>query len=139
MKVAWQLSPAYVSNSTTPELYVVVFAQNVLTKEVYQVAIRPVVYKPVNTVGTVAPRASLFSIYPNPNAGVFTLQFPEVLRQPLEVRVVDLFGRELLTQSIPQGTQQYEVRLSTLEAGVYYVLLHDASGVRYAIKRFIVD
>ena len=72
------------------------------------------------------PISEPFSAYPNPTTREFTLRYTLTTAEPkLAVKIVDVNGRELLTQSLDGQTGPHETRLSLGETapGVYQVVV----------------
>ncbi|MEM6348652.1 MAG: T9SS type A sorting domain-containing protein [Bacteroidota bacterium] len=67
--------------------------------------------------------ASVFSIYPQPTNGPFTVQFTRWLSPPVKVAVYDLQGKVLFSQSLDNQEQVWELTLSppSQTAGLYLV------------------
>lgn len=65
-----------------------------------------------------------FSVYPNPSAGVFTVQLPE-FRSGLAVQVTDVYGKLIYQSSL--NAVETEINLHDESAGLYFVTItgHD--------------
>lgn len=77
-----------------------------------------------------------FSLYPNPSAGMVTLN-PMGNRRIMQVKVADPWGKVLLVRSYASGTAQpVTLDLTKLESGLYLIILTDDQGmhVRKIIK-----
>ncbi|MFU8842992.1 MAG: S8 family serine peptidase [Bacteroidales bacterium] len=77
-----------------------------------------------------------FRIYPNPSEGIFTMTFMKDQMAPVNVRIVDMTGRTLLTDQISEshlrnGTFSFD--LSGFENGVYF-LIGESDGLRFTEK-----
>jgi predicted outer membrane repeat protein len=59
------------------------------------------------------------SIYPNPNTGVFTIDFDESLQTNIEVTILNVLGEKMM-QIVPKS-QSEQIDLSSFENGVYFV------------------
>ncbi len=66
-------------------------------------------------------RSNDFRIYPNPATGRVSLQLAEGPAGSL--RVVDVQGRQILSQSIPAGSQNFDLDIQSLKTGIYYLQL----------------
>jgi hypothetical protein len=73
----------------------------------------------------------VFTIYPNPARGYFTLEF-EASEGTAYVSMFDLAGKLVLTQELitVQGVNEAHVALNDVSAGVYVVRLNTAQGTR---------
>ncbi len=67
------------------------------------------------------PTASEFLIYPNPTKGQVTLQWGEATDRDYQLRVFNVQGQVMMTNTVPQGTMRQGVDLSAMPAGVYLV------------------
>ena len=74
-----------------------------------------------------------FSVYPNPNNGIFTVTTNSVGMQYLEVQ--NVLGQIVLTDEM---NGQKQIDLSTYEKGIYTISVSDPSGIR-SIKKIIVQ
>lgn len=83
-----------------------------------------------------------FSLYPNPNEGIFTLEFNVIENDDVSIEIVDIIGKSIpieLTEKIQSGwnktiidTKKYE-----LNEGVYFLKLN--SGNQVFSKRLIIQ
>jgi hypothetical protein len=75
------------------------------------------------------------SVYPNPNRGRFTLRCQADESGELTLRLTDLTGRQLLTQTrtFGEGLNEYAIETDDLAAGVYFLQIESA-GSRRSIK-----
>jgi hypothetical protein len=77
------------------------------------------------TIGTREGLAQIgvpqFVLYPNPNQGVFSIQFEQPLQQSATVRLLDLAGKQVLNQSIDAAASVGPIQIETnnLSSGVY--------------------
>ncbi len=65
------------------------------------------------------------SVFPNPVDAFITIQFTEVLKNPIEVWIFDISGKQILKKS-NHPTQSFNVDMSNFSSGVY--LLSIVSG-----------
>ncbi|MEQ1744996.1 MAG: T9SS type A sorting domain-containing protein [Saprospiraceae bacterium] len=93
---------------------------------------------PLNpTVGTISPTEyGDLSIWPNPNAGVFTVGFPEPAAAALEIHIADVTGRVVATLVVASGTDRQTVDASHLPGGFYTLQATTATGTRVVGKFF---
>lgn len=66
-----------------------------------------------------------FSIYPNPNQGIFRLDAPGSVGQNLEIRIVDLAGREVYSKAAYNASGNLEINLSDVSRGMYIIELNN--------------
>ena len=78
------------------------------------------------------------SYYPNPSNGRFTLKFMGN-DDPLEIRVVDMSGREVYKESVPDfdGTYNRKLDLSGRDEGMY--VLQVRQGNRAVSKKLVIE
>jgi hypothetical protein len=75
------------------------------------------------------------TLYPNPNAGSFWLEFPEPLRARTRLEVFAASGALVHAESLPGYRRRYEVNAGQLPDGVYLVRIEGDGG---AVTRKIV-
>jgi hypothetical protein len=69
-------------------------------------------------------RRATFSIFPNPNNGLFSINFTTLEETGnYIIRVVDLMGNTFYNQEIPTGENEKQFDLSHLKSGVYFLIL----------------
>ncbi|MFN4080062.1 MAG: reprolysin-like metallopeptidase [Saprospiraceae bacterium] len=79
-------------------------------------------------VGVKTPEAQRFSLSPNPSAGPVRLYFEQPLRSDSRVTLSDVSGR-LLRQAHPaEGASTFDLDLSGMAAGLYFVQIENATG-----------
>lgn len=124
LPVTWQ----YVEHFDS--LRVVVFIQDLVTKQVYQGG-----YLKLNAVLSTRNQQSgpAFSLYPNPATGRTTLFVSLTRPETVRVEVLDMLGRNVLNlapQALPAGAQELALNLAHQAAGLYTVRLTTSQGVR---------
>lgn len=69
-------------------------------------------------------------VYPNPGSGDYTIEYNSVGAASLQLKVLDIAGRELLSQSwnVNDGANRTALDLHRLPAGVYFATVNGASG-----------
>ena len=111
----------------------VVFVQNDVTKEVYQVASSRDIDRFLRLItGQEQPSPELIEtwselrqvkLYPNPAFEHSLLEFDQALTRDYPMQLIDMQGRTLRTAILTQGTQQHRIDIQNLPAGMYYVLI----------------
>lgn len=76
--------------------------------------------------------AKFFRLFPNPFSSELKLEIvsPPNISGPMQIEVLDIYGRAVFDTSISQGVRQKELLLNHLQAGVYLVRLSDKNGVK---------
>lgn len=82
-------------------------------------------------------RATQVQVYPNPTEGELTVELPTAMHGPIDVRVMDALGREVLRQRMAGGSlSRVVVNAGALPAGSYTGQLLGGSHARFRfIKR----
>jgi PKD repeat protein len=75
-------------------------------------------------------------LYPNPNHGAFTLQFEQVMKQDLSMRIIDVLGREVYSNILPANKQSHAVEVPEA-SGNYYIELSNSAGEKVR-KSFVI-
>jgi hypothetical protein len=76
-------------------------------------------------------------LYPNPASHHFTLSLPTAAPEGMQVRITNMYGREVALQNPAQmraGTRQHTLDVSHLPVGVYWVSVHRNGGEVYGGK-----
>lgn len=121
-------SPSIIDNYDS--LRVVVFVQDRETKEVYQTAFSPIwtgLLDPSDLrEGFFAEPEAKLSFYPNPVEQLLFLDFGTVNEDNLQVSIIDMQGKWVFQQRIKPGLSLYDLNLTRLSRGMYF--LHLQSG-----------
>ena len=73
------------------------------------------------TVGLAETKAqNKFSIYPNPANKFLTVQYSENIK---EVKIINVFGQEVYQTILAEPTNKYELSISNLSPGIYFIQL----------------
>lgn len=92
----------------------------------------------INNLSTSDEGIDSFKVYPNPNQGVFNLQFTSLISSSLSVRVYDLRGRVVFEKNYNNPAQLNKViNLNDPEAGVY--LLQVSQDSNKTIRKLIIE
>jgi hypothetical protein len=101
----------------------------------------PYPYTTCNTEGIIAaaPVEHPISIYPNPVTTNTNVRFTETAAGPYSIRITDLLGREVLTETgeAVTGENIHKPNLAGMPKGLYTFLLNDGAGVR--VTKFVVE
>lgn len=67
-----------------------------------------------------------FRLYPNPNNGIFTLEFDSVSSEDIQVSVFDIRGRKVFDQTYSNtGKFSQDINLNNAQSGVYMIHIKD--------------
>ncbi len=74
---------------------------------------------------------SKVSLFPNPSFGTVNLTIENVLRGSIDMRVIDLAGKQFMTQSLynQTGKLEQQLNLSTLPFGIYVLELNNGQDI----------
>lgn len=79
-----------------------------------------------------------FIVYPNPNNGTFTIKINSPNNKIIDIRLLDIRGRQVYKNHFDSGLQQETtIELDNLQAGIYLVNLTD--GIRSLTKKIIIE
>ncbi len=62
-----------------------------------------------------------FRIHPNPSDGIFNISFIEAQEEPTNLNIIDISGKTVYTQVLEPRQINYNLQLTSLAAGVYFV------------------
>jgi hypothetical protein len=93
-------------------------------------------FKP-NVLNTEGFTNSSFIIYPNPNKGIFNIQFNDVVTD-FNVEVFDVTGKMVFVNQYSQNTDLIkEIKLDNINGGVYFMNIKTDSGL--VTKKIIIE
>ncbi|QRM88965.1 T9SS type A sorting domain-containing protein [Lacinutrix sp. WUR7] len=79
-----------------------------------------------------------FSLFPNPNKGVFTINLNSSSNKDIHVEVYDIRGRSVFNNSYVNTTDfNQEINLSNVQSGMYLVKVSD--GEKETIKKILIE
>lgn len=109
---------------------VIVFVQNLQTKDVLQTVMRQDGTASGNVVtGVETPFDNMLRMYPNPADDVLNIILPAPVRQATPVRLFDNFGKEAFSGTFQTGEHMKSLSTKGLSAGVYLLQLSTPEGV----------
>ncbi|MEQ9467852.1 MAG: T9SS type A sorting domain-containing protein [Ekhidna sp.] len=130
--VEWAITGLYDPSN----LRVIAFAQDLVSKDVYQAAFVDVPTGLSNNVLGL-DELSDFNLYPNPADKQVTVEFEDGISEYAEWVVYDQAGREVLKGQISKGTRTMTVQTSEIPSGMYFIHLYAEDRKRQA-KRIMV-
>jgi hypothetical protein len=113
-----------------PDVALIAFIQDEITKEVYQSAINLTPTNiPSGITGTEDPTySSKISLYPNPANRELHIALPAPVARPTLVNMVDTYGKVAHQMTFNTGEQQRPIDTAGLAAGVYIVQIGTPEG-----------
>ena len=79
-----------------------------------------------------------FIMYPNPNAGTFTIKFNSESNNKINIQVHDLKGRTIFDRNFNNsGLFNEKLELNKVQSGIYLVSISD--GAKKTVKRIIIE
>jgi hypothetical protein len=93
----------------------------------------------VTGIPTIDPAEIGLKVLPNPNNGIFTLDFNVRDRADLSISLVNMIGQEVFRDNYPNFTGQFtkQMQVGKLASGVY--LLRLQHGNKLYIKKLIIE
>jgi len=86
-------------------------------------------------------RTDNFTVFPNPNNGVFTIQMlnGQVSITNSEIRIYNVLGENIYTNSFKTYNSQFKIDLSTQPSGVYFYRIINESGNSSGKGKFVIQ
>lgn len=109
---------------------VIVFVQNIQSKDVLQTAMREDgIASPDIVTGIETTRENYLRAYPNPADDILNIILPAPASQATPIKMVDTFGREVYSDVFEVGENVKSLPTKDLSSGVYLVQLSTSRGV----------
>jgi hypothetical protein len=108
-------------NSAYPYMVGPTFYGTVVAGEVTSITESVTTYDPSNGVGEEAVKSKAVGVYPNPTGDLIAVQISGLLRENAGVRLFDMQGKLVRTETIPQGSTIWYLDTRTLYDGTYTV------------------
>ena len=105
--------------------------------DVYDAEVEDYAVNVLASLSTEGFSSSGFSVYPNPNNGLFTIASSNDLTEAINVNVYDIRGRGIYNNSFKGNANfKQDIKLNNVEAGMY--LLNITSGNKTFTKKMII-
>ncbi|WP_299890602.1 T9SS type A sorting domain-containing protein [uncultured Lacinutrix sp.] len=78
-----------------------------------------------------------FSLYPNPAKDIVTIKLNSIVNGETSIDVIDIQGKRIINKVLSNQTQELQLNVSNLEAGVYFVKLKNNDNE--TIKKLVVE
>jgi hypothetical protein len=78
-----------------------------------------------------------FTIYPNPGHDILVVQSSVSLRESQVVKIMDLGGKVLFTETMNQGSTMCYFDTQTLYQGIYLICIEGKTGRKFS--KFIIE
>ena len=87
---------------------------------------------------TTEGEASIFNLYPNPNNGVFTIQYGGETGHQISISVLNTLSQTVYERNVNEFTGEtvQEIDLSNLTPGIYFIQVRN--GNELSSKQFII-
>lgn len=69
-------------------------------------------------------------VFPSPAQNEITITAPGIQSLPVNITVLDMIGRELMSRQIKQGVVNEKIDISSLQNGVYFCVISNSNGMR---------
>ncbi|MGK7396348.1 MAG: PKD-like domain-containing protein, partial [Candidatus Cyclobacteriaceae bacterium M3_2C_046] len=141
--ISWDLSETPVKIYDPTQLAVLVFVQNIETKEIYQtkyLKLQP--KKAVLTTGfetekVYYPELKNLALYPQPANNQINVQFEQPLNEDFEYKIIDLRGVTIATGVFTQGVDAFKIDVNRVPMGLNYILIgQNQKGFIY--RKFVI-
>jgi hypothetical protein len=84
-----------------------------------------VVCSPLSSVNNISQNPSLFTVYPNPSNGKFTVNFEGLQQANCKLSICNLLGQEIYTTFFKGQQSTLDIDLSDFSKGLYFVKVDD--------------
>jgi Secretion system C-terminal sorting domain len=79
-----------------------------------------------NLQNSFKPTEAEWTVFPNPNNGIFTVQFPEVNKMGGRYSIIDISGQEVLSGEIINSNITNQIDASSLAKGIYIIRINNS-------------
>ena len=86
-----------------------------------------IICSPINAVNNISKNPSLFTVYPNPSNGKFTVKAEGLQQANYKLTICDLLGKEIYTSFIKGQQSTADIDLTDFSKGIYFVKIDDGA------------
>ncbi len=86
-----------------------------------------IVCSPTNSVNNISENPSIFTVYPNPSNGKFTVKAEGIQQANYKLTICNLLGQEIYTSFIKGQQTTVDIDLSDFSKGIYFVKFDDGT------------
>ncbi len=86
-----------------------------------------IVCSPITSVNNISKNPSLFTVYPNPSNGKFTVKAEGLQRANCKLEICNLLGQEIYNAFFKEQQPTLDIDLSDFSKGIYFVKFDDGT------------
>jgi hypothetical protein len=86
-----------------------------------------IVCSPITSVKNISKNSFLFTVYPNPSNGKFTVNVEGLQQENCKLEICNLLGQEIYTAFFKEQQSTLDIDLSSFQKGFYFVKFDDGT------------
>ena len=86
-----------------------------------------IICSPTNSVNNISKNPFLFTVYPNPSNGKFTVKAEGLQQENCKLEIFNLLGKEIYTAFFKEQQSTLDIDLSSFPKGFYFVKFDDGT------------